>query len=291
MNKLSTGEKIFNVFNHIFLVLLALATLYPFVYVFASSLSAGDAVTQGKVWVWPVGFNLEAYVKVIHYDGIWIAYANTLFYTIVGTAVDLVFTTMGAYPLSKKRLLGRKPINLFITFAMLFGPGLIPVYLNYRNLGLIDTRLALIIGFAVNTFYVFILRSFFSSIPDEMEEAAKIDGASGAQVLLWIYLPLAKSAFAALGLFYAVGKWNGYFWAMILLRDENKLPLQVLLNKLIVQMKASEQMLGIEDVGASVTPETVIYATIMVAALPIIVIYPFIQKYFVQGVMIGSVKG
>lgn len=291
MNKLSTGEKVFNVFNHIFLVLLALATLYPFVYVFASSLSAGTAVTQGKVWIWPVGFNLEAYVKVIHYDGIWIAYANTLFYTIVGTGVDLVFTTMGAYPLSKKRLLGRKPINLFITFAMLFGPGLIPVYLNYRNLGLIDTRAALIIGFAISTFYVFILRSFFSSIPDEMEEAAKIDGASGAQVLLQIYLPLAKPAFAALGLFYAVGKWNGYFWAMVLLRDENKLPLQVLLNKLIVQMRASEQMLGVEDISAAVTPETVIYATIMVAALPIITIYPFIQKYFVQGVMIGSIKG
>jgi putative aldouronate transport system permease protein len=291
MNKLSNGEKIFSVLNYLFLSLLAFATLYPFWYVFISSLSAGEAVTHGKVWLWPSGLNLESYKKVIHYDGIWIAYANTLFYTVVGTVVDLAFTTMGAYPLSKKRLLGKKTINLIITFSMLFGPGLIPVYLNYRNLGLLDTRLALIIGFAVNTFYVFILRSFFSSIPEEMEEAAKIDGASSSQILLQIYLPLAKSAIAALALFYAVGKWNGYFWAMILLRDEQKLPLQVMLNKLVVQMKASDQMLGIQDVGSSMTPETVIYATVMVAVLPIIVIYPFIQKYFVQGVMIGSVKG
>ncbi|MEK3916276.1 carbohydrate ABC transporter permease [Paenibacillus sp. FSL H7-0331] len=291
MHKLSNGEKIFNVFNYLFLSLLAFATLYPFWYVLVSSLSTGEAVSHGKVWLWPSGVNLESYKKVIHYEGIWIAYANTLFYTAVGTAVDLAFTTMGAYPLSKKRLLGRKPVTLFITFAMLFGAGLIPVYLNFRNLGLIDTRMALIIGFAVNTFYVFILRSFFSAIPDELEEAARIDGAGGAQILLRIYLPLAKPALAALGLFYAVGKWNGYFWAMVLLRDENKIPLQVLLNKLVVQMRASDQMLGIQDVGSSMTPETVIYATIMVAVLPIIVIYPFIQKYFVQGVMIGSVKG
>ncbi|CAN7595033.1 carbohydrate ABC transporter permease [Paenibacillus sp. LjRoot56] len=291
MNKLSNGEKTFNVFNYLFLSLLAFVTLYPFWYVLVSSLSAGEAVSHGKVWLWPSGPNLESYKKVIHYDGIWVAYANTLFYTVVGTAVDLVFTTMGAYPLSKKRLLGRKPINIFITFAMLFGAGLIPVYLNFRNLGLIDTRLSLIVGFAVSTFYVFILRSFFSSIPEEMEEAARIDGAGGAQILLRIYLPLAKPAYAALGLFYAVGKWNGYFWAMVLLRDEDKIPLQVLLNKLVVQMKASDQMLGIQDVGSSMTPETVIYATIIVAVLPIIVIYPFIQKYFVKGVMIGSVKG
>lgn len=290
MFKLSPGEKAFSVFNYIFLALLALAALYPFWYVVMASLSSGQAVTQGKVWVWPVEPNLSAYTKVVHYQGIWTAYANTVFYTVAGTFVNLAMTTAGAYPLSKKRLLMRKPVNMFITFAMLFNAGMIPIYLNYRNLHLDNSRIGILIGFAISTFYVFVLRSFFSSIPDEMEEAARMDGAGGARILLQVYLPLAKPALVALGLFYAVGRWNGYFWTMVLLRDEDKIPLQVLLNKLIVQMTASQEMIGLADVQ-SVSVENVIYATIMVAILPIIAVYPLLQKYFMQGVMIGSVKG
>ncbi len=290
MFKLSPGEKLFSVFNYILLALLALAALYPFWYVAAASLSSGQAVVQGKVWIWPVEPNLSAYTKVVHYQGIWMAYANTVFYTAAGTLVNLAMTTAGAYPLSKKRLLLRKPVNMFITFAMLFNAGMIPVYLNYRNLHLDNSRIGILIGFAISTFYVFVLRSFFSSIPEEMEEAARMDGAGGARILLQIYLPLAKPALVALGLFYAVGRWNGYFWTMVLLRDENKIPLQVLLNKLIVQMSASQEMIGLADVQ-SVSVETVIYATIMVAILPIVAVYPLLQKYFMQGVMIGSVKG
>lgn len=247
---------------------------------------------MGKVWFFPIDFTWDAYATVLGEKGIWVAYANTLFYTIVGVAVNLVMTILGAYPLSKKRLWGRSKFNFFIVCSMIFGAGMIPFYLTLRQLGFLDSRMALIIPFAVVTFYVLILRSFFQSIPDEMEEAAKVDGANDIEILMKIYLPMSLPSLAALGLFYAVFKWNGYFWAMVLLRDENKIPLQVLLNKLIVKMNLSEELASAAtDTAYDSSVETIIYATIMVASLPIIMVYPFIQKYFVKGAMIGSVKG
>lgn len=165
---------------------------------------------------------------------------------------------------------------------------MIPLYLNFKSLGLLDSRFGIIIGFAISTFNFVILRTFFQSIPDEIEEAARIDGAGDVGVLMKIILPLSKASLATIALFYAVSRWNGYFWAMILLHDERKFPLQVLLNRLVVQMKPTDDMLN--DV-AFTTGETVIYATIVVAIIPIIAVYPFIQKYFVKGVMIGSLKG
>lgn len=288
--KESKGEKIFVICNYILLSLLAISTVYPFLYVLSASFSSSDEVISGRVVLFPKALTLDAYKRVLSENNIWIAYANTVFYTVVGTAVSLLLTILGAYPLSKKRLIGRTTIGFFIAFTMLFSAGMIPVYLNLKALGLINTRLALIIAFAVSTWLVIILRSFFQSIPEELEEAATMDGASDLQILWRIYLPLSKPAMAAITLFYAVGKWNSYFWAMVLLKDDNKLPLQVLLKKLIVEMKPTEEMMRNVDM-ATFSEETIIYATIIVSIIPIVVVYPFIQKYFVKGVMIGSIKG
>lgn len=288
--KLSKGEKAFSVCNHIFLALLALSTVYPFLYVLSASISSGDAVVTGKVMFWPVDLTFDAYKQVLKENSLWMAYANTIFYTLAGTVVNVMFTIFGAYPLSKKRLLGRGAIGFFIAFTMLFSAGMIPFYLNLRELGLINTRTAIIFAFAISTFNVVILRSFFQSIPEDLEEAAKVDGATDAQVLWRIVLPLSKPSLAAISLFYAINRWNGYFWAMVILKDEDKIPLQVLLNKLVVSMKPTEDMLMTTDVAAF-SQETVIYATIVLSVVPIVAVYPFIQKYFVKGVMIGSIKG
>ncbi len=288
--KQTRGEKAFSILNHICLTLLSFATLYPFLYVLSASISSGDEVITGTVILWPVDFTMQAYVQVFKEEAIWLAYGNTIFYTVVGTVINVVFTIMGAYPLSKKRLMGREVIGFFIAFTMLFNAGMIPFYLNLRELGLLDTRTAILFAFAITTFNVIILRSFFQSIPEEIEEAAKVDGASDLQVLWNIVLPLSKPSLAAISLFYAVARWNGYFWAMIILQDERKIPLQVLLNKLVVEMRPTAEMIGTMD-AVAYSQETVIYATIVVSVIPIVAVYPFIQKYFVKGVMIGSVKG
>lgn len=291
--KASKGEKWFAVVNYVILSLIACATLYPFVYVFSASISSGQSVVSGDVVLFPKQITLEAYYEVLKQDGIWLAYGNTIYYTVVGTAISIVLTVLGAYPLSKRRLLGRTQIGMFIAFTMLFQAGMIPVYLNLKDLGLVNTRLSLLIAFAISTWNFIVLRSFFQSVPEEMEEAAKIDGASDNQVLWKIYMPLSLPALAAISLFYAVGRWNAYFWAMVLIRDEDKLPLQVILQKLIVNMKPPEETQSVEDFVslAAYSTETIVYATIVVAILPVIVVYPFIQKYFVKGVMVGSLKG
>ncbi|QLG40539.1 MULTISPECIES: carbohydrate ABC transporter permease [unclassified Paenibacillus] len=284
----SRGEKVFYVFNYIILGLFACLTLYPFLYVLSASISSPQAVVTGEVLLLPKGITWEAYTSVLGEKGIWTGYGNTIFYTVVGTLTSMILTICGAYPLAKKRLKGRTTINLIISFTLIFNAGMIPMYLNFQSLGLLDNRFGIIIGFAISTFNFVILRTFFQSLPEEIEEAARIDGAGDIGVMMRIVLPLSKAPLATIGLFYAVSRWNGYFWSMIMLRDESKFPLQVLLNRLVVQMKPSENMMN--DVSFT-TGETVIYATIVVAIIPIIAVYPFIQKYFVKGVMIGSLKG
>ncbi|WP_235549644.1 carbohydrate ABC transporter permease [Paenibacillus sp. Soil766] len=283
----SRGEKTFYFFNYIFLFILALIAVYPFIYVLSASMSSPQAVVMGRVLLWPKEITWDAYHAVFKEKGIYSGYLNTLYYTVVGTFVSLALTICGAYALSRRRLIGKTFFNLVISFTLIFGPGTIPMYLNFRDLHLLDSRFGIIIGFAISTFNFIILRTFFQSIPEELVESSKIDGASDAGVLFKIILPLSKASLFTIALFYAVSRWNGYFWAMILLRSDEKLPLQVLLNKLVVQMKPSDSMMS----DMFTTGETVIYATIIVAIIPIIVVYPFIQKYFVKGVMIGSLKG
>jgi len=286
----SLGDKCFNVINTLLLSVIGLAALYPFVYVLSASLSSGDAVVSGKVLLLPVNINLEAYAKVLMQKSIWVAYANTLYYTVVGTLVSLLLTICGAYPLSKKRLKGKGVINFLIALTMWFHAGMIPFYLNLRDMGMLNERFTIIIAFAVTTFYVFLLRTFFQSVPVELEEAAKIDGAGDYRILWTVYLPLSRASLMTVGLFYAVTRWNGYFWAMIVLKDKDKIPLQVLLKKLIVENNLSEQLV---DFGSAtlVSQETVIYATIIVSIIPMMVAYPLIQKYFAKGALVGSVKG
>lgn len=291
MKFLTTGEKIFTVCNYIFLALLAAVTLYPFLYVLSASFSSSDAVLSGDVVLLPKELTLQAFRQVMHEDGIWRAYGNTVFYTAAATCLQMAVTIMGAYPLSKKRFMGRTSVSFFIAFTMLFNAGMIPFYLTVKQLGMLNSRLALLIPFAVSTFLVILLRTSFQSVPEEMEEAAKVDGASDLQILTRIYLPVSKPALATLSLFYGVGTWNSYFWAMVLIQDESKIPLQVLLRRLIVAMNPTEEMMASSDVTALFSKETVIYATIVVAIIPVIIVYPFIQKYFTAGAMVGSVKG
>jgi putative aldouronate transport system permease protein len=286
----SKGEKAFYIINYIVLAIIGLITIYPLVYVFSASISEADAVITGKVLLFPKNIDFSAYQKVLEEKGIWTAYGNTIYYTAVGTLVNILITICGAYPLSKKRLMGRSFISFMIALTMWFNAGMIPFYLTLKGLNILNTRFAIIFAFACTTFNVILLRTFFQSIPDSLEEAATVDGANDLQILRKIYLPLSKPAIATVGLFYGIGRWNGYFWSMIILRDESKIPLQVLLKKLIVEMTASSEYINAVDTF-TYSGETIMYATIIVSLIPVIIIYPYIQKYFVKGVMIGSVKG
>lgn len=284
------GSKIADFIIYAVVGLIAIICIYPFIYVLSASISSSDAVLRGDVVLFPKDITFEAYKRVLEEPGIWIAYGNTIFYTVVGTLFSMFVTICGAYPLSKKRLKGRSFFAFFIAFTMWFNAGIIPTYLNLKELGLLDTRTAIIVGFAVSTFLVFIMRSFFQSVPDSLEESAKVDGANDLQILWKIFLPLSKPALITVGLFYAVSRWNGYFWSMIVLTDDSKIPLQVLLKKLVVDMSVKEQMANSLDTTSQFSAETVIYATIIVSIIPIILVYPYLQKYFVKGTMIGGIK-
>ncbi|MDF2924608.1 MAG: sugar transporter permease [Paenibacillaceae bacterium] len=291
--KPTNGDKIFYTANYIFLTLVSLAALYPFLYVLSASFSAPEAVVTGKVVLFPVDVNISAYVQVMRESSLWLAYANTVFYTVLGTAASMLLTVLGAYPLSKSRLAGGAIFSFIISLTLWINmsgsAGMIPFYLNLRDMNMLDSRFAIIIAFAVGTFNVILMKSFFGNIPEAMEESAKIDGANDFQILWKIYLPLSVPSLVTVGLFYAVARWNSYFWSMILLKDPHKLPLQVLLKKLIVEMNV-EQMMDTVDVVVSYSKETLIYATIIVSVIPIVLVYPFIQSYFVKGMILGAVK-
>jgi putative aldouronate transport system permease protein len=290
MLRRSTGERIFAVFNGAFMVFLMAITLYPLWYVLIASFSNPLAVSRGVVTVLPYGLELASYQRVFETKNIWTSYANTVFYAVVGTAVSMALTVLGAYPLSKRRLAGRKLFMFAIMLTMWFGAGMMPTYLNFKELGLLDTRLGLILCFAVSTFNVILMRTFFENVPDSMEESAKMDGANDWHILFRIYLPLSVPAIAAITMYYFVGRWNSFFWAMMLLSDQTKVPLQVLLRRLIVDVSYSLNEYA--DVSANVmTEQTIVYATIVVAVIPMLILYPFIQKYFVKGVMVGAIKG
>lgn len=287
----SKGEKTFRVFNYIFLGIISLIALYPFLYVLSASISSPASIVKGDVILFPKDIRFDSYKQLFADKTIWIAYGNTIFYTFVGTAVSMVLTICGAYALSKKKLRGKKIFMLFITVTMWFDAGMIPTYLNIKELGLLDSRFGVIIAFAVTAFNVILLKNFFESVPYELEESAYIDGASDLTIMTRIYLPLSKAALATVGLFYAISRWNGYFWAMIILRDVNKVPLQVLLKKLIVENSISSDFTTAIDLAARTSVETITYGTIVISVIPIVLVYPFIQKYFVKGMMVGAVKG
>lgn len=291
--KLTYSEKVFSAVNYVFMGVIAFVAVYPFLYVLAASISAPEQVVTGNVILLPKDLTFTAYERVLSASGIWISYANTVFYTVLGTLFSVALTICGAYPLSKKRLAGVGIINFTIALTMWINmsgsAGMIPFYLNLRDMHLLDSRTGIIVAFAITTFYMFLLRTFFTSVPDELEEAAKVDGAGDWTILWRIYLPLSTPALYTVGLFYAVQRWNGYFWAMVLLQTESKMPLQVLLKKMIVELNVNEMMEGTGQ-AQLYSQETVIYATIIVSIIPMLVVYPYIQSYFVKGMMIGSIK-
>ena len=287
--KRSKGENVFNVINIIALTMISVVMLYPFLYVVGASLSDPDEVAAGAVWLMPKGITLSSYLEVLNYKGIWMAYGNTLFYVVAGTLISMVVTMCGAYPLSKRRLRGGGIITFLVAFTMWFNAGMIPTYLNLKDLHLLNSRIGILVFGCVSAFYVFIMRTYFASIPDSLEESARIDGANDWRIMVQIYLPLSIPCIATLTLYYIVDRWNGYFWAMILLKDESKIPLQVLLNKLIVQSGLSGETDMTTD--STFNQQTLVYTTIVVSVLPVLCAYPFLQKYFVKGVMVGAIKG
>jgi putative aldouronate transport system permease protein len=275
--------------NTALLVVLTLIMLYPIVYVVAVSMSGSVPASEGRVWLWPRDFTVAAYGYVIKDKLFWTSYLNTLFYTVVGTITSLALILPAAYALSKQRLRGRRIFAFFVAFTMWFHAGMIPFYMNLRDLDLLDSRWGIIIAFACNAFNLILMRSYFESVSSSFEEAAYMDGANDWQIFWKVYLPLAKPAIATVALLCAIARWNGYFWAMVLLNDENKIPLQVYLKKTIVEVSLTEDAAG-SIASQAYSLETISAAIIVLAMLPVVIVYPMIQKYFTKGVMLGGVK-
>jgi len=287
----SIGSRLFDILNIVFMVFVVFATLYPLYYIAVISLSGGNAVLRGEVRFFPVDFTLESYKLVMENASIPRSLLNSVLYTAVGTLVNLTFTALCAYPLSRPHFSGRKVFTLMVTITMLFSGGLIPLYLLVMKLGFLNTIWALVLPAAISPFNMFIMRTYFQGIPEEMYEAAIIDGANDLQILGRIVLPLAKPIMATLLLFYAVGHWNNYFDALIYLDEKSKFPIQLIMRGIVV-LGRFEQTNAIDAASDfMIIEKTLKYATIMVSTLPILAVYPFVQKYFVKGVMIGAIKG
>ena len=293
--KKSASRIAFEIFNVVFMIVLCAVMLYPFIFTFSASVSNSAQVAAGNVKLLPKGFNLESYKTVLGYQKVWVAYGNTIIYTVVGTAVSLALTICGAYPLSRSDFYGKGVFVFFITLTMIFSGGLIPTFLVVRGIHLYNSMWAVILPGALSTMNLIIMRTFFQGIPDALEEAATIDGCSDFQILVKIILPLSTASLMTIGMFYAVGYWNSWFPALIYLRDAEKYPLQLVLRQIVLQNQINDlisQQSGttIEDTTKMVS-ETVKYAVVMVATIPILCVYPFVQKYFVKGALVGSIKG
>lgn len=290
--KHSNFEKIFDLFNVLLLGVLSLVFLYPIVYVaFASLSDPAQLVRHTGILLWPQGFSLSGYEMVWSNPNIGKGYMNTIFYVIVGTAINLLLTSMGAYVLSRKGFYLRRILTMGVVFTMYFSGGLIPFYLTVKGFGLYDSRLALILPVAINTWNLIVMRTSMAQIPASLEEAAKIDGANDFGILFRIFIPVIKSTMAVIILFYAVQHWNSWFNAMIFLRERGKYPLQLFLREILLSGSMMDvTAVGGEDVNNALTLSLLKYCTIVVSTLPILLIYPFLQKYFAKGVMIGSVK-
>ncbi|HIY11343.1 MAG TPA: carbohydrate ABC transporter permease [Candidatus Anaerofilum excrementigallinarum] len=286
--KRTKGEVVFDAAVYVIIALISLACLYPMLYVLFASLSDPvEIMFHSGGLLWPLGFSLEGYKAVIEKPDVWSGYGNTLFYVIVGTVLNMVMTTIGAYALSRREFMLKKPLTMMIVFTMYFTGGTIPNFLLIRNLGLLDTRWALIFPVAIGTWNLLVMRTAFASVPAALEEAALIDGANDLQILTRVILPVSKATLAVIFLFYAVGHWNSWFNALMYLpRSRDLFPLQLILREVLISNAEVAAGDGVDFLGESIK-----YATIIVSTVPILCIYPFVQKYFVKGVMMGSVKG
>lgn len=286
----------FNIVNYTILTIILLIVAYPLIYIVSASFSSTAAVMANRVWLWPVEPSLKGYEAVFNNKDILTGFGNSIFYTLAGTFVNLVVTLAAAYPLSRRDLRPRNFIMLVFSFTMFFGGGMIPSYLLVSNLGLLNTRWSVILPGALNVYNMIIARQFFASnIPTELLEASQLDGCSDFQFIFRVVVPLSGAIVAVLGLFFAVGHWNAYFSALLYIGDRKKYPLQVFLREILIQNTIDASMTGsvsLEDEVAKQGLEDLLkYSLIIVASVPVLIIYPFVQKYFVKGVMIGSIKG
>ncbi|MBQ3669003.1 MAG: carbohydrate ABC transporter permease [Clostridia bacterium] len=286
------GSKVFDVFNVILMFLFLLVTLYPFWYAIIISLSDGKAVMANRVSIVPIDMTFATYKVVLRDPSIVTGFRNTIIYTVVGTLINLAASSLCAYPLSRSQLPGRGIIMKLIVFTMFFSGGMIPTYLVVNSLGIIDSIWAIVLPGAISTYNMIVMRTFFMGIPESLHEAACLDGASEVQILVRVVLPLSKAILATMLLFYGVGHWNSYMNALLYLNKKDLFPLQSILRNMVVDGQLSEAQTQVGG-GSSfqVVETTMKYAVIVVSTLPIVLIYPFVQKYFVKGVMIGSVKG
>jgi putative aldouronate transport system permease protein len=288
----SLGESTFDVFNASLMIILMLVTVYPFYYVLCASFSAPSELVRARgFFLRPQGFSTAAYAMVFSNEMIRIGYLNTIIYVVGGTAVNLLLTSLGAYALSRTNLMGRDLFMFMIVFTMFFSGGLIPTFLLVKSLGLIDRRLAMIIPPAVNTWNLIIMRTGFQQVPVSLEESAKIDGANDLVILFRIYYPVSLPIVAVMILFYSVYHWNAFFHAMIYLRTRTLYPLQLILREILIA-SSTDHMLTASGIVDDREPigETIKFATVIVTTVPILLAYPFLQRYFVKGVMVGAIK-
>lgn len=277
--------------NYLLLTLLAFICLYPFLNVLAYSVSGYNAVLSNRVTFYPVDFTLDAYKQILGRTQIWMAMRTTVIITAAGTLLSLVLTVFAAYALSRQDLPGRKIFTVIILFTMYFGGGMIPTFLVVKGVGLYDTLGALFIPQSINVFNFIVMRTFFRNLPESLEEAARIDGASHMQSLVKIIIPLSLPILATIGLFYAVGYWNSYFDALLYIESPEKYTLQLRLRGLLFGEELNNSGANLEGIGTQVMTQSLKMATVAVSTIPILIVYPWLQKYFVKGVMIGSVKG
>ena len=292
--KLEISELIFKIISYTLLTVFALCCLYPFVYAVSASISGRSAVEYGSVVLFPKDVQFEAFARMFGNNMFWNAYSNTLFLTLYGTLWSMLTAILGAYALSKRRLLFRKFFNFFLVFTMWFSAGIVPQYLNYlatkdvfNKVGIMDDKWLVVIAMGMAAMNIILLRNAFEGVPSEIEEAAIVDGASEFQVLSKVYIPMSKSTIATVALFFAISRWNGYFWARQMISNSNEQPLQVFIRLQLEQYTDPETIAGWNEVFAS---DSMIYALIVCSIVPILVIYPFIQKYFAKGTNVGGVK-
>ncbi|MBG9793047.1 ABC transporter permease [Paenibacillus dendritiformis] len=294
IGKKSIGEKVFDTVNVAFLILFSITAVYPFLNVMSISFSTSSAANAYGLKLWPQEVSLDGYRAVFANKLIWTGYYNTIFRTVLGTFLNVIFSVMCAYPLSKKYLPHRNLFTAFIVFTMFFSGGLIPNYLLIKELGLLDSRWSLILPGLIAAFTMIIVRNYFMSLPEEVEESARIDGANDMRILFSIVLPMSMPIIATISLWYAVAHWNAWFDSLLYISDPNKAVLGNVLRKIVIEGSSQFQQFdqGFNQNGqTAVTPDIIKAATIMVATVPIICVYPFVQKYFVKGVIVGSLKG
>ncbi len=282
----------FDVVNVVFMLGLMAVTLYPFWYMISVSFSSDLYIMRDEVAFWPKGFTTEWYERVFADDRIGIGYRNTVLYAIVGTVISLIITSMGAFSLSQKKMVFRRTFSLAIVFTILFGGGMIPSFLVVKELGLLDSMWAMILPGAVSTFNLLVFRTFFEGLPEELYDSGRIDGLTDIGLFVRIVVPLSKPVYAAIGLFVAVGIWNNFYNAIIYLRTPDTFPLTMIMRDLIISGQLDKEVSSQTAAGGGlVVTDALKFATIIVSTLPILMLYPFLQKYFVKGVLLGSIKG